>query len=73
MTEAVSPQRFDALIAASLPRHLWGAKAIATAAGVSPETVRRSWADDPECPVRKVGGRLYATRTELATWLAGYL
>lgn len=52
---------------ADLP--LWGAKRIANAAGVSAQTVRRSWAKDPANPVRRVGGRLFAWRGELINWL----
>lgn len=48
---------------------LWGAKQIANLAGVSPQTVRRSWAKDPANPVRRVGGRLFAWRGELMDWL----
>lgn len=48
---------------------LWGAKRIANAAGVSAQTVRRSWAKDPTVPVRRIGGRLFAWRGELMDWL----
>lgn len=54
-------------VRADLP--LWGAKRIANAAGVSAQTVRRSWAKDPANSVRRVGGRLFAWRGELIDWL----
>ncbi len=67
-----TPEVFDAVVRGPVkPPHLWGAQAIAAAAGVSAETVRRTWAPDPACPIRKCGGRLYAVRDELLAWIAG--
>lgn len=48
---------------------IWGAKAIGQEAGVSAETVRRSWPRDPVCPVRRIGGRLVVYREDLRAWL----
>jgi hypothetical protein len=47
---------------------LWGAKRIADFCGVHPDTVAR-WADDKDCPIKKVGGRLFVTRTAVTAWM----
>jgi hypothetical protein len=47
---------------------LWGATAIARFAGVSVETVYR-WERLQDCPVTKPGGRYFAFRSALMTWL----
>lgn len=70
MTHPLDAQRFDELVAAARPEHLWGAEAIAAAAGVCADTVRRSWAKLPSSPIRRVGGRYFTTRTELFAWRA---
>ena len=49
-------------------RMLWGATAIARFAGVSVETVYR-WERLQDCPVTKPGGRYFAFRSALMTWL----
>ncbi len=47
---------------------IWGAKAIGTFAGVGIDTVY-AWAIDPDVPVYKPGGRYFAIKQELMTWL----
>ncbi len=47
---------------------LWGAKSIASFAGVGVDTIY-AWALDPDVPVYKPGGRYFAIRSELLTWL----
>jgi len=49
---------------------LIGAKAIARFAGISEATVYR-WAERPDCPIMKPGGRYMAYRTELDLWMRG--
>lgn len=49
-------------------RHLWGLPAIANAAGVSIDTVRR-WYDSTDAPITKPGGRYYSTRSAILNWL----
>lgn len=67
----IDPQRFDEIVASAKSEHLWGAPAIATAAGVSEDTIRRSWSKRPGAPIRRVGGRFFALRSELVAWLQG--
>lgn len=64
----LTPEAFDGAFR-DVP--IWGAKQIASIAGVSPETVRRSWAKDPASPVRRIGGRLVVFAGELQRWLRG--
>lgn len=64
----LTPEHFDKVFR-DIP--IWGAKQIASVAGVSPETVRRSWAKDPASPVRRIGGRLVVFAGELQRWLRG--
>jgi excisionase family DNA binding protein len=47
---------------------LWGATEIARFLGVSVETVY-AWSGDREIPIYKPGGRYFALRSELRTWL----
>jgi hypothetical protein len=47
---------------------LWGAKRIAGIAGVSVDTIPR-WADLPDCPIKRIGGRYFVLRTSLVDWL----
>lgn len=62
----LTPEAFDGVFR---DRKLWGAVEIGGAAGVSPQTIRRSWAKRPDAPIRRVGGRLFAWRGELLAWL----
>jgi hypothetical protein len=48
---------------------LWGAKAIARFMGLSEDTVLRMEKRDPSFPVRRRGGRIFSTRTEIVVWL----
>lgn len=47
---------------------LWGCKAIAKEAGVSPRTVVR-WEKLPGCPISVVNGRYFCLRVDLMLWL----
>jgi hypothetical protein len=47
---------------------LWGAKLIASVAGVSVDTVPR-WAELPDCPIKKCGGRYFVRRAALVAWM----
>lgn len=67
----ISAQRFDALVDGAKPEHLWGAASIAAAAGVSEDTIRRSWSRLPDVPIRRCGGRYFALRSELIAWMKG--
>ncbi|RNI20990.1 MULTISPECIES: DNA-binding protein [Paracoccus] len=49
-------------------RDLWGLPAIAKAAGVSIDTVRR-WHLHTDAPISKPGGRYFSTRNALRGWL----
>lgn len=74
MLRTISPARFDAIFTAgSMPSMLCGAVEIARATGgvVSAATIRRTWAPDPDSPVKKVGGRYIADRRRLLAWLRG--
>lgn len=62
----LTPEAFDQAFE-EMP--LWGGKRIASVAGVSVETVRRSWAKDPTSPIRRVGGRLCTWPSDLRQWL----
>lgn len=48
---------------------LWGAKAIGRFMGLSEDTVLRLEKRDPSFPVRRRGGRIFTTRTEIVLWL----
>jgi predicted DNA-binding transcriptional regulator AlpA len=50
--------------------HVWGAKAIAEACGLSPSAIYRL-SENPDLPFYKPPGtnRLYAVRSELKAWL----
>lgn len=50
------------------PEKLWGAPAVAAAAGVSVDTIYR-WAKNSSIPVYRRGGRYFAIRSELEQWL----
>lgn len=50
-------------------RHLWGLPAIAQAAGVSIDTVRR-WHCSTDAPITKPGGRYFSTVWALKRWLS---
>lgn len=52
------------------PDELWGLPAIASALGLSVDTVRR-WSRDPRkgLPITRPGGRYFATRAALLAWL----
>lgn len=62
----LTPDAFDRVFP-SPP--IWGAKSIGQEAGVSAETVRRSWPRDPACPVRRIGGRFVVYPEDLRAWL----
>ena len=47
---------------------LWGADAIANFMGCHPDYVRKSLQEDPDCPVSKKLGKLFALRSELLAW-----
>jgi hypothetical protein len=79
---ALTPHRLDALLEgkreerANLPprsslatESLWGAKAISRFMGISEDTVLRLEKRDPSFPVRRRGGRIFTTRTEIVLWL----
>jgi hypothetical protein len=55
--------RLDALLAP--PKILNTAQAIASRIGVSPDFVRNVLVNEPESPVRKIGGRYFAIESEL--------
>lgn len=48
---------------------LWGAKAIGRFMGLSEDTVLRLEKRDKTFPVRRRGGRIFTTRTEIVIWL----
>ncbi len=48
---------------------LWGAKAISRFMGLSEDTILRLEKRDPSFPVRRRGGRIFTTRTEIVLWL----
>lgn len=48
---------------------LWGAKSIGRFMGLSEDTVLRLEKRDPSFPVRRRGGRIFSTRTEIVLWL----
>lgn len=48
---------------------LWGAKAIGRFMGLSEDTVLRLEKRDKTFPVRRRGGRIFTTRTEIVVWL----
>lgn len=64
----ITPERFDATVQVSKPERLWGAPAIAAALGVSVATVYR-FALETDCPIYRPGGRYFAYRAELESWL----
>ena len=49
---------------------LWGSRAIARFMGVSVDFVRKLETDDTTFPVRRRGGRLYDTKSEIIVWLS---
>lgn len=66
---------FDRLAVPRLPRgsslaleSLWGATSIARFMGVSDDFVKKL-SEEPGCPIRKRGGRLFTTKTEITAWL----
>jgi hypothetical protein len=77
---ALTPARLDAMLEGKgSPREhsrsslatesLWGAKAIGRFMGLSEDTVLRLEKRDPTFPVRRRGGRIFTTRTEIVVWL----
>lgn len=58
--------RFDAVTAG--PEKIWGQEAIAKAIGKSVASVRR-YADRPDVPIYRPGGKYFALRSELNEWL----
>lgn len=71
LPDTLDANRFDEIVAASRPEDLWGAQAIAAAAGVCADTVRRSWSKLPGSPIRRVGGRFFVKRSRLLEWRDG--
>ncbi|NTJ00273.1 DNA-binding protein [Agrobacterium rhizogenes] len=55
--------RLDALLAP--PKILNTAQAIASRIGVSPDFVRNVLINEPDSPVKKIGGRYFAVESEL--------
>lgn len=62
----LDPWRADEVLAPE--RKLWGAETIAGFLGVSAHTVYEL-AKDPDCPIFKPGGRYFAVKSELSSWL----
>ena len=76
----LTTERFDAMMAgksvtvtdsrsALAKESLWGAKAIGRFMGLSEDTILRLEKRDPSFPVRRRGGRIFTTRTEIVVWL----
>ena len=75
----LTPARLDAILAPAqnhahsrsslATESLWGAKAIGRFMGISEDTVIRLEKRDPSFPVRRRGGRMFVTRTEIVVWL----
>jgi excisionase family DNA binding protein len=64
----LTPERLDTMLTPPA-RKLWGAPSIATALGVSVDTVRK-WAKEPGVPIYNPRPRTYfAYRSELEAWL----
>ncbi len=75
MAKPITAQQFDRMASAPRPPSLaadslWSAVAIAKFIGVSDDFVRKLERDGG-APLRRVGGRLYSTRTEITAWLDG--
>ncbi|WP_296435598.1 MULTISPECIES: hypothetical protein [unclassified Rhizobium] len=74
MSKPLSARAFDAMVApppaSTLAiESLWGCKAIARFMGLSEDTIHRLEKRDPTFPVRRRGGRMFVTKSELVIWL----
>jgi hypothetical protein len=66
MTDALTPQRFDAVLSKKTTSPLiWSAKSIGERIGRSESWVRKNLAGADGSPVRVYEGRLYAYESEL--------
>ncbi|KQZ96864.1 hypothetical protein ASD74_06310 [Rhizobium sp. Root564] len=73
----LTPERLDTMFPSSsresrsslATESLWGAKAISRFMGLSEDTILRLEKRDPSFPVRRRGGRIFTTRTEIVLWL----
>lgn len=73
----LTPERLDAMFSPKMgesrsslaTESLWGAKAISRFMGLSEDTILRLEKRDPSFPVRRRGGRIFTTRTEIVLWL----
>lgn len=68
MQRPIDPARFDGLVSGQGDQKLWGAPEIARVLGLSIDAVYRL-ARDPSVPIYRPGGRYFAVRSELQTWL----
>lgn len=66
----LTPQNFDAAIGGNHAEIVWTLGGIAAAVGRGPDFVRDRLAKMPGSPVKKIGGRWCARRSELVKFIS---